>query len=335
VRRTLFALAAGVALVVGARPARASDPALDRFAEGRALLKAGNGPAACAKFRESVALRPTIGALARAAECDERDGHVVAAMRGWRHALTLAREANDDRRGAVEAAIQALAPRVPKVRVVSPAAVDGLSVQLDGEALTVGEDVEVDPGTHRVTAAAPGRRTFSRDLDVAEGLVRMDVTLELEEELPPAPPPTPLAAPVVVARDPDHVAPPATEPSPTEMPVATPRSKVLHDAAYGVVPVGLLGLIVGGVFAYSAATKTSDAGCNGLACPNDAAASTLRGAQRDANTATVFFVGGGALVLGGAAMWWFSRDTVAPASSLQLAPSVGRTSAGLSVEGRF
>jgi hypothetical protein len=149
-----------------APPSFASDPGVALFNDGLALLKRGDLPGACAQFRASCAAHETVGALARIAECDEREGHLVAALQGWERAHALAIEKRDDRVPVIDAAIAKADAVLPKARIAVPAeAPAGLRLELDGAAVMAGEIVPLDPGSHKLGATAPKKQTWELNFE--------------------------------------------------------------------------------------------------------------------------------------------------------------------------
>jgi hypothetical protein len=94
-------------------PSRVAN-AVALFKEARADARKGNHSAACPKFRESYALDPAIGTLFNVADCDEREGHLVAAMRRFEDGLAHL-PASDGRASYVRSRIATLDGRVPRI----------------------------------------------------------------------------------------------------------------------------------------------------------------------------------------------------------------------------
>jgi hypothetical protein len=94
--------------------------------------------------------------------------------------------------------------------------------------------------------------------------------------------------------------------------------------------VGGVGLTVGAIFGLEAMSKKSGADCDEeLRCPSPEAVTKLQGAQTDGNLSTVFFVVGGVLAASGVTLW-----ALAP-RSVQVAPSVGNSAAGIVLRGAW
>jgi hypothetical protein len=179
---------------------------------------------------------------------------------------------------------------------VSGPDVEALTLQLDGEGLAtamVGVDIPVDPGSHRLHAAAPGFVPGEAAVLVAEGArERLDLALLSEGGgFPTSDAPRALLQP----------APAATKvPSrPTAVAAVGPApvGPGLRVPAIVTLVVGVVGLGVGGGFGLAALGDKArlDAACTAKACP-PSAAGDLALLRRDATLSTVGWAVGGAAV---------------------------------------
>ncbi len=181
------------ALLLGAQPRAAAEPAGDRvalaealFQQGKQLLERGDAHAACPKLAESLRLDRATGTLLALAMCHEVEGRLASA---WAEYLdVIARAKQDGRPDREEAAQQwahKLEARLSTLSIAIPAAVaeiPGLRVQRDGmplEAPAWSTAVPVDPGPHVVTARAPGRETWSTTVVVDGAAEHQTVTVPL------------------------------------------------------------------------------------------------------------------------------------------------------------
>jgi hypothetical protein len=80
---------------------------------------------------------------------------------------------------------------------------------------------------------------------------------------------------------------------------------------------------------YNDAEKLCTPGSDGLVCPPDAAAD-IEDAGSKADLATVLGIGGTALVVAGAVLYF-----TAPREGVAVAPMASATTAGMSISGRF
>lgn len=231
-------------------PARAQDGARDPaaaeslFQRGVDLLKQKDWDGACKAFEASMKLNPSVGTQINVARCAEHYGLVARAWSEFKRAKALNAETPLAKRKAnvesyVDGEIAKLEPRLPWVTIkvhvrhehyVAPATVVGLKIERDGvivpaESLDIA--LPVDPGKRSFRASAPGYRTSTVDLELAEGQ-KKEVQLELVAEPLVAPPPDPKLPPPV--RRPAEDAP-----------------RPLLWAGVTIGAVGAAGLIVAGV----------------------------------------------------------------------------------------
>ncbi|MDB4994012.1 MAG: hypothetical protein JWM74_1444 [Myxococcaceae bacterium] len=165
--------------------------------------------------------------------------------------------------------------------------------------------------------------------------VARDRAKKLEPHLPPpAAAPSPAPAPARVEPPPTRVEPTGVEPGPTPVepphkPEASPEKpsngstqRVLGLSAAGA---GVIALGVGTVFALSASSKRSDveAACPGGRCRDQAFVTMNDDAKSSADTATIFFVVGGVLAAGGAAIYFTAPSGSARASAAATRPRLG------------
>jgi hypothetical protein len=307
--RSVLAAAAclGAVVAMGA-PARAADTgddaaATELFNAGRDLMRSGDFAAACPKLAESARLHPTVGALAKLAECDEHEHRLVGAYAHWKQALNLARTAGDERIPDVERELARVDAQVPKLRIVAatalpPAAVIRVDAMELGPA-GLGVPLAVEPGRHVVQVAASGKAPWSATVDARADGATHDVTI-------PALADGPLTAPLSPADA--ASAPTGAGAGEAIAPVAGSGSRTGRTVGLVVAGVGLAALASGAAFGVDALHRRDEAGCRGTVCPDDASAGALRTAQTSATWSTVLFAAGGALLGGGVAVWWLSLD---------------------------
>jgi len=304
-RRGTLALVVGLVWAV-ASPARASDgadkaAATQLFNAGRDMMKDGDYAAACPKLAESARLEPTVGALAKLAECEEHERRLVSAYGRWQQALNLARATGDERAADVEREVARVEAIVPKLRIVAAGVLPAETViRLDAVELGpagLGVPLAVEPGAHALQASAPHKVTWSASVETKADGATTAVTIPPLEDAPtpalaPAPAPTPALA---------------LAPAPAPPPPSSPwRNTGLVTAGVGIVAVG-----VGTAFGIAAMNQRNDAACPGNVCPDEGSASTLRGAKTSADVSTALFIAGGALLGSGLAVWWLAAGPAA------------------------
>lgn len=338
--RRLLALLVAVALVAPAVFAQ-TDPAAAEalFREGLQLKKAGKLTEACPKLEESYKLDPQGGTLFLLADCLEQQGRVASAWARFQEAADFARRANKkDKEEESKKRMAALEGKLPKLTVVVPAALanaDGLEVRRDGLPLgkaTWGTPLPVDPGKHVVEATAKGKKRWRGEVDVAKGPGVSSVNVpELVDEPSSAPPPPATTAPAATTTG------TAPAPSTSAAPPGGPGGSRLgtpHYAGIGVAALGVGAVVLGFVFEGQSDKKVDDAAPH---CPPvraegcDATGSQLyRDARSKHNLAVASWIGGGAAIVGGAALFFLvPRKT--DAASVYLRPTIG----GAEVGGRF
>jgi hypothetical protein len=177
------------------------------FLAGRTAMDQGDLQTACKRFAESERLDPAPGTLINWAECLSRRGEVASSWLKWREALEALPQADERRAGAADR-IRALEPRVPRLEIrLSPDVPAGAVVQRDGvvvDPALFGLPIPVDPGPHRIAVVAPGRVTHESVETLSEA-ERRAIVVRAGSPLPPlagplAPrPPHPLSRPAPVA----------------------------------------------------------------------------------------------------------------------------------------
>ena len=167
---------------------QARDPAAAEalYKAGRDLVAKGDWDAACPKFEASMSLDPVASTLINIAKCNEHFGHLARAWADYKRALVL----NQDTPGAerrktlgdiATRGIEALEPRLPRMRIAVSDRPEGLRVTRDGQELPLamlGEVVPVDPGSHEVSATAPGYGLDKQTVKAEEGKT-IEVSLRL------------------------------------------------------------------------------------------------------------------------------------------------------------
>jgi hypothetical protein len=200
-------------------------------------------------------------------------------------------------------------------------------VSVDGKRLTEkldGTAVAVDPGEHAFTFEVEDQPPVSQTLVVKEGEKGRRVSVVLGTP-PPAPPPP--------------EAPPSPSPPPPPPP---PPPFPLRTVGLVVGGAGVAGLGVGTVFGLIAGSKWSSAKAECVSptsCTSYARATSDRGVSlTDATASSVAFVAGGALVAGGAVLFFLggsSANGSGPATGVRLVPGLAPGAASLALRGAF
>lgn len=211
-----------------------------KFQQATELEQAGNWAAALRAFREVGQVKMTPQVRYHIALCEENLGKLVAALGGYKLAAADADAVGAGFREEVEASIERMEAKVPRLIIERGPGAEAATVMLDGVSLgasSVGVPVPLDPGPHTVSAKAPGYEDFSTTIDVTEGgeeSVTIQLTeLEKESESP------------VGTEGPPQIDQGAKGPD-------------LRTISYVVGGVGAASLVASGVFFYLLQSNTSD-----------------------------------------------------------------------------
>ncbi|MCL2724376.1 MAG: hypothetical protein FWD69_08065 [Polyangiaceae bacterium] len=363
-----FVIAAG-RHAYAVEPSPNSEAADTLFYEARALMKSGRYAEACPKLEESLKIDGGIGTRYNLADCNEHIGKLATAYRGFSEVVVFARAA--DQREREELATKRahdLEPRLPRLIIDAGSTVPEVEIRRDGETVgpqSLGTPVAVDPGTHTITASAPGRQTWAETVNAVEGatvrvtlprdlpstqtaaIAAPDVPPSLTPTMPVVPPRATAAAPITPTRAPVGrttltSAPPPDFPSP----VVEHGTSAQRVAGYTVLGLGVVGLGVGGAFGLRSLSKHNDAKDHCVNDQCDADGVRLRKQALDAGNVATFTAMGGAVALVSGFVLIITapsrtdsepstatRDAPTTASVLRAAPVIGPMGGGVLVEG--
>ena len=131
-----------------------------QFAQGLTLEIAGRWADALARFEGIARKRPTANVTYHIGLCHERLGRLRTAERTYQHARAIA---NVDTRPAtpavlveIDARLQDLEGRMPRIVLNLAGATDGVTLLLDGEVAQPSRAIRVDPGPHVAVALRHG-----------------------------------------------------------------------------------------------------------------------------------------------------------------------------------
>ena len=338
-RPAALVLAASLAFGAASRPALAQLPpekaAQKAFDEGMKLLDQGKAAEACPKLEESQRLDPAMGTQFRLAECWEKLGRTASAWALFRQVVSEAQAAGrDDRAAHATARATALEPRLTRILiVVAPSArVPGLIVRRDGAVVDEaqwGRGVAVDPGSHLVSATAPGKKTWEQEQQARSGTLEITIPgLEPGDGAPAAARPS---VPVPAIDAPPH-------------PDAPHRSLApglgLGGAALVGIGAGIALVAAANGKKAEAATmraKLAGADCN-VPSPGCAELAATAGSAGNLSNAAFWTLLGSGVVAAGAVTYflWPSSSAAPPSgATIRVLPSVGVSGAGLSAIGTF
>jgi hypothetical protein len=334
--RVLFAaalLASLGASVSTARPACAQEATDTKaraerlFEQAKDLMKKADFATACAKFAESQRLDPALGTELNLGNCYEKEGRTASAWAVYKEAAVVARRLGQpERQKLAQDRVAALEPSLPTLRVVvgPSGAAPGFELRVDGVLLGRAEwdsSAPVDPGVHAVAAVAPGKQAWTTEIRV-DAAGRAEVSVPLLADMAVAPLASPPAASAVLVAD-----------------AGKPRGTGQRFAGVVLGGAGVVGLALGTVFGLEAKSENDSALTH---CPRSPACNDPTGvnlthqAENSATFSTVAFIAGGALLAGGAALFFTApRGAVAPQRSAYFMPLVGPTSAGFAAGGEW
>lgn len=271
--------------------------------EGVKLADAGNCKEAIDRLARSEKLFHAPTTLERLGECQVQVGKIVEGSENLNKVVreTLAPNAPAAFAAAQERAKKVLAeakPKIAKLKIaVAGPADNSYVVKLDGDVVppaNLNMNRPTDPGDHVVEASAPGYKTATARVTLAEG-GNDSVALTLEVD------PNTKAEPVV-APSPANTTPVAPPPSPTQPP-AEPVSKPSRVPAYATLGIGVAGLAVGSVLGLMAIGKKGDVqdACEGTKCPgNKDVSDNIDSGKTFGTISTVGFIVGGVGLVAGA-----------------------------------
>ncbi|WP_437930810.1 hypothetical protein WMF37_16825 [Sorangium sp. So ce291] len=204
-----------MALALAVSPGVAFAQADALLEQGKQLMKKGKLAEACPKIEESYRLSPRSATLLALAMCHEKQGKLATA---WVEYIDLGAAARKEGNKRLEADAKArgakLELRLPRLTLNVPraAAVEGLEVTLDGapvDSETWGQARPLDPGEHKVSASAPGRKRWELSVTIKRGDRKAVAVPALAKDGSAAPAPAPAAeAPAKEAASPPVAAAP-------------------------------------------------------------------------------------------------------------------------------
>ncbi|WP_437299950.1 hypothetical protein [Sorangium sp. So ce426] len=207
-RARLAGVAFALALAVSPGVAFAQAEAL--LDEGKSLMKKGKVAEACPKIEESYRLSPRSATLLALAMCHEKQGKIATA---WSEYIDLGAAARKEGNKRLEADAKARGAKLelslPRLTLSVPraAAVEGLEVTLDGapvDGALWGQARPIDPGQHKVSASAPGRKPWEKSVTIKRGERKTVAVPALAKDASAAAQPAPAAeAPAPAAAAPE------------------------------------------------------------------------------------------------------------------------------------
>lgn len=315
------------------------------FYEARQLMKESRFGLACPKLEESLRLDYGIGTEFNLADCHEKMGKLATAWSGFLSVASAAHAAHqNDREKVARERAKALEPRLPKLTIeVAPGDPAGMEVKRDG--VLVGQAawnmaVPVDPGSHEITATAPGKVTWRGTIATAEQKAAKITVPKLDDApAPVAVKPVVPVAPVTPASPPPDAASTTTFTSFPEPIVERPGS-TQRTIGWIVGGLGVASLGVGAGFGINSLAQRQNAKDH-CAANNvcDARGVDYRSAaMKSGDISTVTTIAGAGALLGGIVLVLTApksprQEKATVTGSLHAVPQVATNGAGLSLEG--
>lgn len=269
------------------------------FREATTLFNDGKFSEACPKFAESNKLDPQRGTLANLARCHEAEGKKALAWADYTQLLELSRRSADDPRAHyAEKKIAELEPGLPRVQLTVEEGLQVKELAIDNVPIgtaAVGTTFPVDPGTHELRATSTDGKTWVQAFEAPESSVTA-LTIHAPKT-PPPPPPLPPPPP-------------------------PPKSERTWQRPLGVAvgATGLAGVIVGSTLAAVVFVRKGDVdkNCVGKVC-NPLGFDAQQDAWTYSTGATIAFIAGGALLVGGIILF-FTAPRSETRAALRLTP---------------
>ncbi len=298
------------------------------FEKGRELVEQKSFAEACPKFAESLRLDPGLGTMLWLADCYENNGQTAAAWAEFKEAASVAALKEDPREAVARRRIAAIEPKLSYLGIVLPAgpSIPGLEVRRDGLAVSSTDPIPVDPGIHAISATAPGRKPWNANVDVtsgrAEPLIVNVPVLEVATVEPAAPPPS------------------TTPPGDVTTPGDGARSGgwgTRRVVGASLAVAGVVGLGIGTALGLGAKSALDDSNSGNHCLPDNECDATGKQSRNDAKGlatgSTISFIAGGALLVGGAVLFFTAPSE--RKTALVVVPSVSAREGGLVVFRRF
>jgi hypothetical protein len=268
------------------------------------------------------------------ATCHEQQGKLASAWSEYTEAASRSqREGRTDRVTVAKERQLTLEPRLSTLTINvtdSVAVLPGFELRRDGVVLgkaVLGAPVPVDGGDHVVEVAATGKKTFKARIVVGKEKDKAKIEVaSLEDDVAAA------KTPKDATKSPDQTV------SLTTSSVA-PSGRLTDLQIAGLVAggVGVVGIVVGSAFGLTAISKNNNAknDCANGVCSTPDAQKARDDARAAGNVSTIAFVAGGVLAAAGVTLFVVGKRKNAETTGVSVAPAVGTTGCGVSLQGAF
>jgi hypothetical protein len=269
------------------------------FEDGRALMDQKKYAEACAKFEGSQKIGAKASTALNLGVCYDKLEKFATAWSTFGTAAALAkREGHSEREKFAREQVTAMEAKLSHLTINVGTTVEGLEVMLNDKPFIVamfGTAMPIDPGTHRLSATAPGKKRWSKEIVVPKEKADITETIPMleDDEMVPVPTPTPSGEPVPV---------PTPTPTPTPAP-ATGSTSSTSALVYVGFSIAGAGVVVGTIAGVVAIANTGSIKDNCLGADEDMCPATesenISDAEVVANISNVgFAVGAVGLIIG-------------------------------------
>lgn len=302
------------------------------FEQARSLVEQERFAEACPKLAESERLDPGIGTMLWLADCYENVGQTASAWASFKEAAAAAAQKHDNRERVARERATRLEPKLSRltINMAPDAAIDGLQVHRDGMLVGSAEwglPLPLDPGSHTVTATAPGHKSWSSTVQIAAGEQPDPVTV------PALAPEASAPVPIESTRDRSSADPAAGETPPDHRPIdrAAPaqfeagphRGEGQRIAGLTIAGVGLAGIVVGAVYSLEAKAAYDQSNTGGHCLSDNECDPTGKNDRSRANSmafVATIAMGAGAVGAAGGAILFFAAPKPGP-PTVAIAPT--------------
>jgi hypothetical protein len=286
---------------------------------------------ACPMLEQVTKQRPdSLGAKLELGICYESQAKLASAYAQYvlvrRGAAAAGQRDRADKALAREKAVE---PRLAMITLVLPPEVlstAGLRVAVDGQAvepLQATSRLPVDPGAHAIAATAPGRKSWTADVEIKENGKRLSVEvrpLEVEGAAPGAP---------LAAERPAGGAPPS----------GSGRRSWQRPAAITAIGLGAAGLVAGTVLGGLALVRNDESNrdnhCDAQDTCDPVGLPLRREARALAHGSTAAFIAGGCFAAGGLVLLWTAPVPAPRSSAAGPTIAVGPRWGGVEIRGAW
>lgn len=295
----------GLLCVASALTLAAANASFARASEPSREARSVSG---CEALEASLVKQPDPSLRVELAECYAQVGRSASAWAQYREAVAAAHEqASPELETLARSRAKALEGDLSYVTVQTWKSQEVMVTQ-DGSPIdeaVLGTAIPLDPGSHTITASAPGKRGWSKRIELGSHGDHVQVSVPV--------------LPDDVSFSPDLAAVPPPPPAPASAPVIDSVQRTLGLVAGAL---GIAGIATGTLFGVKAASDWSDTKeqCTAFPYCGEEGARLAQQAKTSALISTIGFATGIAGISGGALLWFTAP---APATHERTATTLG------------